>query len=358
MKKYLVLSVFLTLLFLALPSSVFSKEKGCYCAKADKIEFKIDEMDPDKCVGITLMGIPAESVNCYFDEGGEDAPPPPAGTKKNGEACAANAECLSTFCSGGKCVEIDVSCKSDTTCQSGYYCAPGGKCQSKKNLGITCDYSNECASNYCEKTGTDGLLDRCAEKITKSAGTGKVGDACKSGNDCASGRCDYTNQKCLPDLNKCKTHEDCQKNEYCLDYLCKAKVEKGGVCTGDDGVFEGCVTGWCCKMRCAEKECPKDGFTNDTIPEATMTLPSVAGLNHLEVDSVPALIGNIIAKLMGVMGSIALAMFIYGGVLWMIAAGNAERSKKGMQIIVWSALGVMVILASYVIVSFVFEAFK
>ncbi|OGB81033.1 MAG: hypothetical protein A2535_09020 [Burkholderiales bacterium RIFOXYD2_FULL_59_8] len=61
---------------------------------------------------------------------------------------------------------------------------------------------------------------------------------------------------------------------------------------------------------------------------------------------------------MGVMGSIALAMFIYGGVLWMIAAGNAERSKKGMQIIVWSALGVMVILASYVIVSFVFEAFK
>lgn len=81
-------------------------------------------------------------------------------------------------------------------------------------------------------------------------------------------------------------------------------------------------------------------------------------LNPLSVESPQELIGQIIKTAMGLIGSIALVMFVYGGVLWMMAMGNSEKSKKGMQIIVWSALGVMVILASYVVVSFVFEAFK
>jgi len=61
---------------------------------------------------------------------------------------------------------------------------------------------------------------------------------------------------------------------------------------------------------------------------------------------------------MGLIGSIALVMFVYGGVLWMTAMGNSEREKKGREVIVWSGLGVVVILISYIIVDFVFEAFR
>jgi hypothetical protein len=49
------------------------------------------------------------------------------------------------------------------------------------------------------------------------------------------------------------------------------------------------------------------------------------------------LIGKIINAVLGVVGSIALIMFIYGGFVWMTAAGNQERVGKGKEILVWSS---------------------
>lgn len=103
-----------------------------------------------------------------------------------------------------------------------------------------------------------------------------------------------------------------------------------------------------------------------TTPTASVTeakpdvldVPPTAALNPLAVTSVQALVGNAIQTLMGLIGSIALVMFVYGGVLWMTAMGNAEKTKKATQIIIWSSLGVLVILFSYALVNFVFEAFR
>lgn len=81
-------------------------------------------------------------------------------------------------------------------------------------------------------------------------------------------------------------------------------------------------------------------------------------LNPLDIESVSVLIGRLIKIFMQIVGSIALLMFIYGGVLWMIDAGNSEKQKLAMKIIVWSSLGIVVILASYILVDFAFEAFR
>ncbi len=86
--------------------------------------------------------------------------------------------------------------------------------------------------------------------------------------------------------------------------------------------------------------------------------PDATVLNKLASTDIKIIIGNAIKAIMGLMGSIALAMFVYGGVLWMSSAGNAERSKKGMQVVVWAALGVFMILASYAVVTFVFSTFQ
>jgi len=59
------------------------------------------------------------------------------------------------------------------------------------------------------------------------------------------------------------------------------------------------------------------------------------------------LIGQIINAVLGVVGSIALLMFIYGGLTWMTSGGSAEKIKKGRDIIIWSAIGLIVIFASY-----------
>jgi len=75
--------------------------------------------------------------------------------------------------------------------------------------------------------------------------------------------------------------------------------------------------------------------------------------NPISSDSIPALIGRVITAVLGVVGSIALLMVIYGGFTWMLAAGNSEKIKKGRDIIVWAMLGLVVIFTSYALVRFV-----
>ena len=76
--------------------------------------------------------------------------------------------------------------------------------------------------------------------------------------------------------------------------------------------------------------------------------------NPLGTDvNVNVLLGRVINAVMGIVGSLALAMFIYGGFIWMTAAGNNERVTKGKDILIWATLGLIVIFSAYAIVNFV-----
>lgn len=79
--------------------------------------------------------------------------------------------------------------------------------------------------------------------------------------------------------------------------------------------------------------------------------------------TVSVLIGRVIKTVMGVVGSIALIMFVYGGLVWMtgsttvVGGANKQDVMKAKSILVWSALGIIVILSSYILVDFVFQIF-
>jgi hypothetical protein len=81
--------------------------------------------------------------------------------------------------------------------------------------------------------------------------------------------------------------------------------------------------------------------------------PSADLQNPISANSVPELIGNIIKVALGIVGSLALIMFIYGGFTWMLAAGNEQSVEKGKNILLWATIGLVVIFASYSLVSFV-----
>ncbi len=81
-------------------------------------------------------------------------------------------------------------------------------------------------------------------------------------------------------------------------------------------------------------------------------------LNKLPDKNISDLLGRMISVAMGILGSIALAMIVYAGFLWMLAAGNAEKSKKARDILIWAGLGIVVIFASYALVDLVFEIFR
>ncbi len=72
--------------------------------------------------------------------------------------------------------------------------------------------------------------------------------------------------------------------------------------------------------------------------------------------SVPKLVGSIIGYVLGIVGSAALVIFIYGGFRWMTASGKAEQVQSAQQIMLWAGLGVAVIFGSYIILSLVFKA--
>lgn len=79
--------------------------------------------------------------------------------------------------------------------------------------------------------------------------------------------------------------------------------------------------------------------------------------NPLGGDTTPqVLIGRIINAVLGLVGSLALVMFIYGGMIWMTAAGASEKVQKGKDILIWATIGMIVIFSSYAITKFVLEA--
>lgn len=80
---------------------------------------------------------------------------------------------------------------------------------------------------------------------------------------------------------------------------------------------------------------------------------SVSLENPIEAETPQEFIGNILNAVLGVVGSLALLMFVYGGLVWMTAAGNADKVQKGKSILTWAALGLVIIFTSYALVNFV-----
>ncbi len=77
--------------------------------------------------------------------------------------------------------------------------------------------------------------------------------------------------------------------------------------------------------------------------------------NPLNVEDVPTLIARIIKGILGIVGSISLLMFIYGGITWMTAGGNEEKVKKAKSTISSAVLGLVVIFGAYSVLNLVFE---
>jgi len=91
---------------------------------------------------------------------------------------------------------------------------------------------------------------------------------------------------------------------------------------------------------------------------AVPLVPDASSLNQLGSVTIQKLLGKVIKTAMGIMGTIAFVMFVYSGILWMTAGGNSEKQTQAIKILTWSALGVIVILSSYALTDFVFEAFR
>jgi len=111
--------------------------------------------------------------------------------------------------------------------------------------------------------------------------------------------------------------------------------------------YDTCVTSSTCGTACKlDSETPSGAGGGGTV---TLT-------NPIGTTDIPTLLGKVINSVMGVIGSLALAMFIYGGAVWMLSGGNQEQVTKGKNILIWAAVGIVIIFSAYALVKLVLKA--
>jgi hypothetical protein len=94
----------------------------------------------------------------------------------------------------------------------------------------------------------------------------------------------------------------------------------------------------------------------DRAPSAIELQPPFGQKGESGVGFIQEVIGVVINWALGIVGSIALLMFVIGGFIWLTSAGNPDKIKSGRNIIVWSVIGLAVIFASYAISRVILEA--
>jgi|GEM_PF-4954824 len=118
----------------------------------------------------------------------------------------------------------------------------------------------------------------------------------------------------------------------------------------DKGATDDCKTSsgdTCCAPSTPASTTPSTGGTS---------VSDLGQLSPVGGAQLPVVIGNVINVVLGVTGSFALVMVVYGGIILLSSAGHQESVKKGKDILTWAIIGVMVTLASYFLVNFIFTA--
>ena len=162
----------------------------------------------------------------------------------------------------------------------------------------------------------------CSRNDCPDQGGGTGHDAYQPGRKCCR------KDTCTPIMG---TEYSCISSPSSTQYEC---VEDKWYCMGD--------TTRCCKLR-EQTNTPREESPTTNIK---LTDP-LGGI------STPRLIGTIIFTLLGIVGSLSLIMFIYGGILWIISGGNEENVKKGKETLKWAIFGIVIVFASYGILNFV-----
>lgn len=107
---------------------------------------------------------------------------------------------------------------------------------------------------------------------------------------------------------------------------------------------------------CTAEDLVQEKNQNDNGTPITAFAGQISALNKLKATSIQGVIGLGIKTATGIMGTVALIMLIYGGLLWMTAGGNSSQVEKAHDVIIWAALGIFLIFGSYAIVTFIFES--
>lgn len=74
--------------------------------------------------------------------------------------------------------------------------------------------------------------------------------------------------------------------------------------------------------------------------------------------SIPQLIGLSLRVVLGLMGSIALLLIVWGGFGWLTSGGSPDKIKKAKDTLLWAIIGLIIIFASYALVDILIRTWR
>lgn len=77
--------------------------------------------------------------------------------------------------------------------------------------------------------------------------------------------------------------------------------------------------------------------------------PAYAAAGDGNVTQIEDFIRNVIKLVAGLAGLIATGFFVVGGITYITSSGNPERLDKAKQTITWSSVGLVIVIAAFVI---------
>jgi len=303
---------------------------------------------------------------------------------------AGDVDDLDCISRGGACysadqvaAQTDKDCTTDTSgCNAGVPTFPAGICCTPKTGATPCAPPNSCVSACGSENEIPGICTtdptkpicckpKCDPTMCKSDCTaGLELDPSKSTFDCPSGQnkcCKAsgdTSTSCAAP-NQCAATSDCTSSnrisgktcsgtQVCCKAVCPNCMPAATGCTGGSskdtaGTYQACATGQVCCNKMS------GGTTSSSGAEGGSTAVSLSPgeLSPVGEMDIPTLIGIIVKGALGIVGSIALLMFVYGGFLMLISQGDATKIQKGKTVMVWSVIGIMIIFGSYIFVSYI-----
>ncbi len=69
--------------------------------------------------------------------------------------------------------------------------------------------------------------------------------------------------------------------------------------------------------------------------------------------NIATMLGEFVSRALGVMGSLALVVFVYGGFLWLTSGGSEEKVDKGSKAMFWAAIGIFIVFSTYAILNLI-----
>jgi len=236
-----------------------------------------------------------------------------------GDVCAAAADCKTGECDFGAGGNKICKCKTDEQCVDGKTCnSTSGLCEDKKAGGAGCDVDADCAAgNVCPVY--EGAK-TCRKK-------------CATDAECGAEIC-FKNQYCVA---KMKIGEPCAKESDCGVGKCME-----GVCK-DPAAFGGAPV----------VPAPVQPSSADMINDAIGKIDQLTPAEMNKSDDLASIVGKAISMILGIIGSAALLVFLYSGIMWMTSGGADKTIANAQKSMIWAAIGLFTVFFSYILVKYI-----